>query len=360
MTPDPGTLLSILQQDTPLTRVASTNGGEWAGPCPFCGGEDRFRVWPTHPGGRGRWWCRGCDRSGDVYAYLQQRDGLSFPQAVEALTRGSGCRAAPAPQPDLQSASSSLACEPPGKEWQARARAFCDYARDCLWSAEGLGARTYLAEVRGLAEETIRHFGLGYNPCTLYDRPVSRWGFDRGRAVYLSRGLVIPCDLDGVLWYVQVRRPRESEPLLAYLGGDIPAWRPEAKYMALKGGAGKALFGAAVEDLAGREVLLLCEGEFDAMLAWQALRHLVDVATLGGAAKGNRGLPGRWHLRLLHYEAILAAYDADRAGQAGAAMLAAHSRRVKPIAVPSGGDLTGYWQSGGNLETWLNTHLSAP
>jgi hypothetical protein len=168
--------------------------------------------------------------------------------------------------------------------------------------------------------------------------------------------LVIPCELDGLLWYVQVRRPLEGEPLLAYLGGDVPAWRPEAKYMAVKGSAGRALFGA--DRFAGRDVLLLCEGEFDAMLAWQELRHLVDVATLGGATKGNRGLPGRWHLRLLHYRAILAAYDADRAGQNGAARLVAHSRRIIPISVPTGGDLTGFWHAGGDLRAWLTPHLS--
>lgn len=163
--------------------------------------------------------------------------------------------------------------------------------------------------------------------------------------------------MDGLLWYVQVRRPLAGEPLLAYLDGDVPAWRPEAKYMALKGSAGKALFGAG--GLAGREVLLLCEGEFDAMLAWQELHDLVDVVALGGATKGNHGLPGRWRLRLLHYRAILAAYDADGAGQAGAAKIAAHSRRVVPVTVPSGGDLTGFWRDGGDLRGWLGEKMAA-
>ena len=47
-------LLAIAERDTALRKVAATNGGEWAGPCPFCGGDDRFRLWPQHPGGRGR------------------------------------------------------------------------------------------------------------------------------------------------------------------------------------------------------------------------------------------------------------------------------------------------------------------
>jgi DNA primase len=349
-------LLAIAGKDTPLERVASTNGGEWAGPCPFCGGDDRFRLWPQHPGGRGRWWCRRCDRGGDAIAYLQERDGVSFGQAVEAL--GGDVDQAPSStarvrRPAAWAVPDVPDVEPPADQWQARGRAFCRYARDQLWSAAGEGARSYLSEVRGLREDTVHRFGLGYNPHCLYDRPVSRWGLQGGQAVYLSRGIVIPCEVDGALWYVQVRRPLPGGPLLAYLGGDLPAWRPGTKYMAVKGSAGKALFGA--DNLQGRDVLLFCEGEFDAMLAWQELRDLVDVVTLGGATKGNRGLPGRWHLRLLHYRAILAAYDADGAGRSGAAILAQHSRRVVRVTVSSGGDLTGFYHGGGDLRAWLTT-----
>jgi len=48
-----------------LKRVAATNGGEWAGPCPLCGGRDRLRAWPSPPTGRGRAWCRQCQFEGD-------------------------------------------------------------------------------------------------------------------------------------------------------------------------------------------------------------------------------------------------------------------------------------------------------
>ncbi|WP_342452329.1 primase-helicase zinc-binding domain-containing protein [Desulfovibrio desulfuricans] len=41
---------------------------EFAGPCPECGGEDRFIVWPDKPNGGG-YWCRGCGRQGDAIQY---------------------------------------------------------------------------------------------------------------------------------------------------------------------------------------------------------------------------------------------------------------------------------------------------
>src|SRR5919201_4167899 len=77
-------LLGLIGADTRLKKVASTGGGEYAGPCPFCGGRDRFRVQPE----KGRWWCRGCSQSPrwqDAIAYVRQREGLGFAEACQRL-----------------------------------------------------------------------------------------------------------------------------------------------------------------------------------------------------------------------------------------------------------------------------------
>lgn len=52
-----------------LRRVGRTNGGEWAGPCPLCGGRDRLRAWPSPSKGHPRAWCRQCKRTGDALAW---------------------------------------------------------------------------------------------------------------------------------------------------------------------------------------------------------------------------------------------------------------------------------------------------
>lgn len=49
-----------------LRRACRTDGGEWAGPCPLCGGRDRLRVWPNPESGHPRAWCRQCLRAGDA------------------------------------------------------------------------------------------------------------------------------------------------------------------------------------------------------------------------------------------------------------------------------------------------------
>lgn len=61
--------------------------GEYAGACPFCmTGEDRFIVW-TRPsdGSNPSYWCRQCDKKGDVVDYLREQRGMSFIEAVTSL-----------------------------------------------------------------------------------------------------------------------------------------------------------------------------------------------------------------------------------------------------------------------------------
>jgi KaiC/GvpD/RAD55 family RecA-like ATPase len=78
-------LLDIIQtrSGVALTKKANTDGGEYAGPCPFCGGKDRFRVWPNRekPG----YMCRQCNRKGDAIEFVRQMDNLSFQEACEAV-----------------------------------------------------------------------------------------------------------------------------------------------------------------------------------------------------------------------------------------------------------------------------------
>ena len=79
-------LLALAGHDTSLKKIATTGGGEYAGPCPFCSGTDRFRVQPESR----RWLCRNCTggKWQDAIAYVQKRDGCDFKQACQALGAG--------------------------------------------------------------------------------------------------------------------------------------------------------------------------------------------------------------------------------------------------------------------------------
>ena len=367
-------ILALIGKDTTLQRVAvGQDGPEYAGKCPWCGGVDRFRVWPQHHAGRGRFWCRQCRRSGDAVAYLEA-DGLSFEDALREIgfaaldqlagepKRRKRRTKTPPPVPTM---------EPPGEKWQERARDFVRYAQNLLWSEHGRAALAYL-HGRGLADETIRRFGLGFNPGDLYDE-LDKWGLEAGKKVYLSRGVVIPCEIDGALWYVQVRRPyvKDGQPdvLARLLGGALPSWLPDKKYWSVKGGQGKALFGAGL--FAGGDLpLLFCEGEFDAMIAWQTVgggsglagrtrladetrQALADVCTLGGNRKASGGLPEPWRARVAGYELVLVAFDEDGPGREGALDLLEHDARARYARIVEGNDLTDFYLAGGDLRAWV-------
>ena len=55
---------------------------ERIGPCPRCGGTDRFSINVR----KQVWNCRGCQKGGDVIAFVQFLDGCNFQQAIASLT----------------------------------------------------------------------------------------------------------------------------------------------------------------------------------------------------------------------------------------------------------------------------------
>jgi len=106
-------LLALIERETgnSYTKAASTNGGEWKGACPWCGGNDRFCIWNYAE--RAHYWCRQCRRGGDAIQFLRDFRGLSFPEAVQELARGLGREIKPqgyyAPRGAAQ-----------GKKWKVR------------------------------------------------------------------------------------------------------------------------------------------------------------------------------------------------------------------------------------------------
>jgi hypothetical protein len=55
--------------------------GERVGPCPVCGGKDRFAINIK----KQIWNCRGCAKGGDVVDLVRHLDGVTFKDAVQTL-----------------------------------------------------------------------------------------------------------------------------------------------------------------------------------------------------------------------------------------------------------------------------------
>lgn len=343
--------LEAIRNAISLPALAEEAGAEFDSrlrsrcPLPKHAGDRSSRAFTIFDNGR-RWKCHSSCPSdangGDVFSFYMAWKGVDFKTAVSELAERA--RVAPAAQVAAPRREPIQAAPvAPGPAWRARAGQFVAWAEANLQTSPA--AQRYLEKERGLSPETWRAFRLGYNPTRLYDDP-ARWGLT-GKKIWLPRGIVIPGLYRGEPWYVKIRRPRPGDALEHALG--IQARRSGPKFGGPRGGAA-CLF--RLELLDYLPVLVLTEGEWDAMLLWEYCPDLCDVGTLGGAAAKLDALD----LSLLtRYPVVLVVHDNDQAGEMGRKYIAElHARfpRVQPIQPPAH-DLTDFWKSGGDVRAWL-------
>ncbi|CAN5514259.1 hypothetical protein BH10ACT11_BH10ACT11_13170 [soil metagenome] len=103
--------------------------------------------------------CFGCGVGGDVIGFVEEKEGLSFPEAVEALAERYGV--------EIERDQEDPKVEEARKRQNRRRELLdrtCAFYVSSLWeSPEAKNAREYLLG-RGLTEETLRRFGVGYAP----------------------------------------------------------------------------------------------------------------------------------------------------------------------------------------------------
>ncbi|MDB5369855.1 MAG: primase [Roseomonas sp.] len=139
-------LASLIGRKTKVTRV----GRHWKACCPFHGEKTpSFYVYDDH------YHCFGCGAHGDAIAFVMQSDGASFPEAVERLANEAGLEV---PKATPQQARREAQARDLNAVLEAASEAF----QRRLRLPEGRAGLDYLLR-RGLSEETIRKFGLGWS-----------------------------------------------------------------------------------------------------------------------------------------------------------------------------------------------------
>jgi DNA primase len=310
-------LRRLVEQD--LGRAPLHGGRAYLWKCPFHNEHKGFSLAVWANGFR----CFGaCATSGDALDWLTRYRRLSFVEALLALSEPAAT-SEPSERKCLKSPS-----EPPDWDWQHRAERIVSRAEETLWSEVGEPALNYLTG-RGLTTRTIRAARLGYVPGDF-----RQWRDMEGMDV--PCGIVIPWFAAEALWAVKVRRAYGAP-----------------KYQQIKGGNVNGLYGA--DGVADRDIVLFCEGEFDALLARQEAGDLIAVVTLSSA---TTILSSRWYAELTHCHTIFVAYDRDKAGAKGANRLLSLSPRFRPIQVPHGKDIGEFYLQGGDIYAWMNQRLT--
>ena len=145
-------IVEVVSAHTDLRR----QGARYVGLCPFH--DERTPSFSVEPQEK-LYHCFGCGVGGDVIKFVEEKEGLSFTEAVEMLADRYGVeleREQEDPQAERR------------RERRRRLEQLLDrtsaYYASYLWeSKEAARARDYLAE-RGLGEEILRAFGVGYAP----------------------------------------------------------------------------------------------------------------------------------------------------------------------------------------------------
>ena len=154
----PGRFKDELKARVPLATLVGRhvrlirNGRNHKACCPFHGEKTpSFHVYED-----GHYHCFGCGAHGDVISFQMAIANMAFPEAVEVLAAEAGLEV-PRPDPETRERESRAA------SLEEIVEAACALFEQRLRLPEGRAAMDYLRG-RGLSEDTIARFRLGYAP----------------------------------------------------------------------------------------------------------------------------------------------------------------------------------------------------
>jgi DNA primase len=168
-------IVEVISVHTDLRR----QGARWVGLCPFH--EERTPSFSVDAQEK-LYHCFGCGVGGDVIKFVEEKEGVGFAEAVELLADRYGV--------ELEREQEDPRAEA-RRQHRRRLEQLLDrtasFYASFLWdSEEASKAREYLAE-RGLGEEVLRNFGVGYAP-SAWDQVLLR-GQRAGFSVEELRGV---------------------------------------------------------------------------------------------------------------------------------------------------------------------------
>jgi DNA primase len=154
-------MVELVSTKTDLRRV----GSRFTGLCPFH--DERTPSFSVNAADK-LFYCFGCQAKGDAIGFVEQAEGLEFVDAVELLADRYGVQ--------MERENDDPRAEERRRR-RARLHSLLDraarYYATYLWEAdEAAAARDYLAG-RGLSEEILREFRIGYSP-SAWDRMIVR------------------------------------------------------------------------------------------------------------------------------------------------------------------------------------------
>ncbi len=280
------------------------------GLCPFHGEKTAsFTVYPDTQS----YYCFGCGNGGDVITFIKNIENLDYIDAVRFLADRVGLD-----MPDENNYDSTM-----NKRRLRMLEANREAARffhNCLKTQDGTIGYRYFKD-RGLTDDTIRKFGLGFAPDSFnaLTNYLMNKGYTKDELVYANLARRSQKNPNNI--YDNFRN-RVMFPIIDVKGNVIafggrvmddskPKYLNTSDTLVYKKSMG--VFALNLAKKSGKDSLILCEGYMDVIALHQA-GFTNAVAGLGTALTSEQA-----HLLSRYASEILISYDADEAGQKAAA-----------------------------------------
>ncbi len=318
-------IVDLVQEYLPLKKA----GVNFKAPCPFHPEKTpSFMVSPE----RGIFHCFGCQKGGDIFKFIMEKEGVEFKEALEILAQKAGVKL---------SQKSKIKNEK-DKLYEANEKAAEFYHFILTNHKLGKPALDYLKN-RGLTDATIKKFRIGYAPNS-WDS-LAKFLVKRGfnNKDLIDAGLLVPSQKGGYDRF----RGRIIFPLfdiknqiLGFSGRVLDQGEP--KYInspqTILFDKSKFFFGlqASKGSIRQKNAAILVEGEMDMLLSFQ-----VGVENIV-ATKGTALTSDQLELMKKYTDTILLCFDKDLAGDAasrrGIEMAEQRGFTIRVIKIDGGKD----------------------
>jgi DNA primase len=324
--------LSIIDVVGPYVKLQKA-GKYWKGLSPF--NKEKTPSFFVNPD-RGTYYCFSSSQGGDMFSFIEKMEGLDFKGALKVLAEKAGIEVV---------YEQRGTTERDNEERFRQAMAAAERYFSSLLTKESEAYEYALS--RGLTEETIRAWNLGFAPLSWRGllEALTQKGFSLPEL--LSVGLIKEADEKKGTYYDRFRNRlmfpiRDGAGRTVAFTGRALSPDDQAKYLNSPETPlfkkSQILFGMdkAKDSIRSRGFALLVEGQFDLVLLHQI--GFTNTIALSGTALSKA------HLTLIkrYGDNLMLALDADRAGlsasakNAHAALL--EGMRVKAVRLPLGKD----------------------
>lgn len=302
-------IVDIVSESVQLRR----SGKNYIGFCPFHSNTrtPAFVVFPE----TGTWQCFGqCNEGGDIFGFVMKKEGWDFSEALRNLADKAGVTLKPLTQQEQEKFEENDQL----RELLEEAVAF--YRHNLINTSDGKPILNYLHEQRGLRDETIEAFGLGYAPDS-WDAALNHF-ISKGhtRQDLIASGLVTEREGESAGVYDRFRHRitipiRDLQGRMAGFGARVVNPEHLPKFLnspqTVLFDKGRLLFGLdqARKDIRAQDQAVIVEGYFDVITLHQ--EGFINVVSPMGTALTE------YQLRMLKRfsRSMVLALDADAAGE---------------------------------------------